>query len=134
MKKVMLFGVFDGLHEGHKELLKEARKYGDYVVVVVAQDHIVSHLKGHEPKFNLADRIAHLEEVDGVDEVVIGDRELSTWEVAKKYRPDVVLFGYDQDALRQDFATHAKTFDFHPETYIAREYESQIFHSEFLNK
>lgn len=134
MKKVMLFGVFDGLHEGHKALLKEAHKYGEYVIVVVAQDHIVEHLKGHQPKFDVADRIAHLEAEDGVDEVVIGDRELSTWEVAKKYRPDVILFGYDQDVLRENFLSHVKTFDFHPETYIAREFESQIFHSKFLNK
>ena len=130
----MLFGVFDGLHAGHRALLKEARQYGDYVIVVVAQDHIVSHLKGHEPKFNIADRIAHLEAEDGVDEVVIGDRELSTWEVAKKYQPDVVLFGYDQDALRKNFEEHLSDFDFHPEMYIAKDFESQVFHSSFLNQ
>ncbi len=133
MKSVMLFGVFDGLHAGHKALLKEAKQYGDYLIVAVAQDHIVAHLKGHEPKFNIADRIAHLEGEDGVSEVVIGDRELSTWEVAKKYRPDVIVFGYDQDVLRKDFESHMDEFDFHPELHIARDFESQVLHSKFLN-
>lgn len=35
MKKVFVPGVFDLLHEGHTNLLKKARKYGDFVVAGV---------------------------------------------------------------------------------------------------
>jgi len=36
-KRVMVFGVFDGLHEGHKSFLRQARKYGGELRAVVAQ-------------------------------------------------------------------------------------------------
>ena len=38
MKKVMTFGSFDVLHKGHEHYLKEAKSYGDYLIVVVARD------------------------------------------------------------------------------------------------
>lgn len=137
----MVFGVFDGLHDGHKEFLKEAKKYGEYLIVVVAQDHIVNHLKGHEPKLNVGDRLAHLEKIDGVDEVIIGDRELSTWEVVKKYQPDVVVFGYDQDTLRENFLHWLKTYQstsasdrYYPVMHIAASHEGNMLHSKYLNQ
>ena len=48
-KKGMVFGVFDGLHEGHKYLLTEAAKLCDELVVVVTLDEAVATLKGHLP-------------------------------------------------------------------------------------
>ena len=41
----MLFGTFDGLHEGHFDLFRQAKKYGDYLVVVVARDVNVKKIK-----------------------------------------------------------------------------------------
>ena len=35
--KVMCFGAFDGLHKGHLSYFKQARKYGDYVIAVIAR-------------------------------------------------------------------------------------------------
>lgn len=96
----MVFGTFDGLHDGHKKFFKEARKYGDYLVAVVAQDHIVEHIKGELPEINFIKRFEHLKTVDEVDEVIIGDAELSLWHVVDKHRPDVVAFGHDQDVLK----------------------------------
>lgn len=134
MKKVMIFGVFDGLHGGHKALLKEAKKYGDYLIVVVAQNHIVEHLKGHAPKFDIAERMVHLQQEDGVDEVVIGDAKLGTWDIARQYRPDVIVFGYDQELLKEDFLQAMPSFDFLPELHVAADYEANMLHSKFLNR
>ena len=38
MKRVLIFGTFDGIHEGHLNLFKQAKKYGDYLIVVVGRD------------------------------------------------------------------------------------------------
>jgi len=46
--KSMVFGVFDGLHEGHLFFLDEAQKYGDNLIIVVASDINVKNIKKHE--------------------------------------------------------------------------------------
>ena len=45
-KKVMTFGTFDGVHQGHENLLTQAKKLGNELIVVVAQDATVLKLKG----------------------------------------------------------------------------------------
>ncbi len=123
MKKVMVFGTFDGLHEGHRAFLEEARAEGDYLIAVVAQDHIVERLKGHLPKLNLASRFEALNKEDGVDEVVAGDTHLGVWEVVKNYKPDVIAVGYDQNALKEDLKNHLDELGYKPEIKVMRAYE-----------
>jgi FAD synthetase len=134
MRKVMVFGVFDGVHEGHRHFLKEAKALGDYLVVAVAQDHIVRHLKGHEPQLSIADRFEHLQNEDGVNEVVIGDADLSVYEVVKQHRPDVVALGYDQMLLKEDLEKNRDKFNWPLELRVVSGYEPNIYHSSLLNE
>jgi len=110
-KKVMVFGVFDGIHEGHRAFFKEVKKHGRYLIVAVAQDHVVEYLKGRLPQRNLARRIDDLRKEPAVDEVALGDAELGTYEVVKKFRPSVIALGYDQQALKEDLESWLKKFD-----------------------
>jgi FAD synthetase len=132
MKKVMVFGVFDGVHEGHRHFLREARALGDYLVVVIAQDHIVEHLKGHAPKLDMSERFLHLRNEDNVDEIIIGDHELSTWEVVKTHQPDIIAIGYDQRPLKEDLERHHHDFNWHIEIKEISAYEPNIYHSSLL--
>lgn len=129
IKKVMVFGVFDGLHEGHKAMLKEAKFLGDYLIVVVAQNHIIEHLKGQQPKVDLRDRFARLQAEDGVDEVVIGDAELSIWETVKKHRPEVIAIGYDQKLLKEDLEKHFSDIGYQPQIKVLSVHEENKTHS-----
>src|SRR3989344_4689818 len=115
MKKIMVFGVFDGLHEGHRAFLKEAKAQGDYLIAVLARDHIVEHLKGHLPRLNLAGRFEHLKKADHVDAVVVGDVNLGEWNVLDLHRPAVIALGYDQEALKEDLEHYFKKADWHSE-------------------
>ena len=132
MKKVMIFGTFDGLHEGHRAFFKEASAQGDYLIAVVAQDHIIQHIKGHLPQLNLAERFDHLKKEDEVDEVVIGDSKSGTWGVLKKYKPDIIALGYDQGVLRQDLEANLKELDWQPIIKIMPAYEPNKYHSSKL--
>ncbi|MBI1975011.1 MAG: adenylyltransferase/cytidyltransferase family protein [Parcubacteria group bacterium] len=134
MRKVMVFGTFDGLHEGHKHFLREARKEGDYLVVVLPLDRIVEELKGHPPHHTLSERISHLEQYDGVDEVVVGDEEISAWEVVKKHKPNAIAVGYDQNALKEDLGAHLGQFDWPIEIRVMSPYEPEQLHSSLLNR
>ncbi|MBI2075335.1 MAG: adenylyltransferase/cytidyltransferase family protein [Candidatus Harrisonbacteria bacterium] len=134
MKKVMVFGVFDGMHEGHKAFLREAKKFGEHLIAVVAPNHIVEHLKGYLPEIDIAERMAHLEAEDGVGEVAVGDEKLSGWEVIKKYQPDVIALGYDQEALKADLEKNIHQLGYHPEIKVMSSFEPNIYHSSLLKK
>lgn len=97
----MVFGTFDGIHEGHRAFLKAARQEGDYLIAVIPQDHVVEALKGRKPRYPVRERLRTLEMEDAVDQVVMGDGEPGAWEVVRTYRPDVIAVGYDQKALEK---------------------------------
>ena len=56
MKKVMVFGSFDILHQGHLYFLNEARRFGEELIVVIARDETILKVKGHKPKYNEKER------------------------------------------------------------------------------
>ncbi len=103
MTTVLLFGTFDGLHEGHKMMLKAAGKYGDHVVAALAPDEVVLRLKNRPPNLSFNEREAALRASGLVDEVLGSDRKEGTYAVLEKVKPDIVVFGYDQTALALDF-------------------------------
>ena len=66
-KTVVIFGVFDGIHDGHSSFIKDAKKQGNHLVAIVARDSMVLELKGKSPKYNEVDRINNLLESQDVD-------------------------------------------------------------------
>ena len=108
MTKVLVFGVFDGLHDGHRSFLRQAKACGDCLVIAVAQDAVVHRLKNKKPHFTLTSRILALQKSRVADEVVAGDIDIGTWGVLEKYKPDVIAIGYDQKALQKGIEAHIK--------------------------
>lgn len=133
MTKVMIFGVFDGVHEGHRYFFQEAKKLGDYLVVVVAQDHVVEQLKKRATKASLVERAKGLEQERIIDEVVAGDDELGVWNVVKKYRPEIIALGYDQHGLKENLESLRNEFDWQFEIKTIDAYQSHKYHNALLN-
>ena len=98
---VLVFGTFDGLHDGHRFFLREAQRYGEKLVVSVATDEVVLELKKRAPKQGLAERMAALMQSKLVDEAVAGDTVRGNWSVIKNHRPAVVAVGHDQNTLEE---------------------------------
>lgn len=98
-KTVLVFGTFDGLHDGHRFFLREARSRGDYLVAVVAPDRAVRELKSREPRAPHEVRRAAILSEHLADEAVIGDEEQDSWEVLNRHQPALICIGHDQDAL-----------------------------------
>lgn len=98
----MVFGTFDGVHEGHKAFLKEASLHGTHLVVSLAPDEVVERLKQRTPEKPFEQRKAELEELDLVSEVVAGDNREGEYRVVVAESPNVIAIGYDQDALEED--------------------------------
>ena len=94
MVKVMATGTFDILHLGHIYFLKEAKKLGDTLVVVVATDSTVRKLK-HEPVNPEQIRLDLIKELKIVDQAYLG-HEKDIYEILKEIKPDIITLGYDQ--------------------------------------
>jgi len=95
MKKVMVFGTFAILHPGHLYFLKEAKKCGNQLLVVIARDVNVKKIKGFFPKLNERGRFALVSALKIVDKAILGDK-VNWYKVIVKYKPDVICLGYDQ--------------------------------------
>jgi len=121
-KKVMVFGVFDSLHEGHKAFLKEARSYGEYLIAVLPPDDVVKKLKNRYPKLTIAQRFEHLRGVDNVDAVIIGDAELGTWNVLENHMPQVIALGHDQDKIKEELEKYFEGKDWKPEIVVMKKF------------
>jgi FAD synthetase len=95
MIKVMTFGTFDIMHPGHLSYFKQARKYGDYLIAVIARDKNVLQIKRRLPSQNEKVRLAEVKKTGVIDKVVLGQMR-NKFAIIKKYKPDVVCLGYDQ--------------------------------------
>jgi FAD synthetase len=95
MKKVLVFGTFDLLHQGHRNFLEQARKYGNYLIVVVARDRTVRLLKGKLPINNENERVKQLKDSLLANEIVKGNLA-NKFLIISKFNPDVICLGYDQ--------------------------------------
>jgi FAD synthetase len=94
MVKVMATGAFDLLHMGHIYYLREAKKLGDTLVVVVATDSTVQKLK-HDPITPQEDRVNLIKELKMVDEVYLGHDE-DMYSIVQEIKPDIIALGFDQ--------------------------------------
>ena len=88
-------GVFDVLHVGHLQSLREARKFGDVLVVGVNSDESVRANKGpSRPIFPARERVEMLAALGLVDAVVVFN-ETTPMAVLEAVRPDVHVKGAD---------------------------------------
>ncbi len=94
MVKVMATGVFDILHLGHLYFLKEAKKLGDELVVVVATDKTAEKLK-HIPVTSQDMRVQMVGELKPVDKAVLGYED-DRYKIVKELKPDIIALGFDQ--------------------------------------
>ena len=94
MARVMATGVFDLLHPGHVYFLRESRKLGDELVVVVARDQTVRRLK-HEPYVPEHIRREMVEALKPVDKAVLGSKT-DIYQTVVELKPDIITLGYNQ--------------------------------------
>ena len=70
MRRVITYGTFDLLHYGHINLLRRAKAYGDYLIVVVSSDEFNIKEKNKECYFSYEIRKQLVEAVRYVDLVI----------------------------------------------------------------
>jgi D-beta-D-heptose 7-phosphate kinase/D-beta-D-heptose 1-phosphate adenosyltransferase len=100
-KVVAVSGGFDPIHVGHVRMFREAKKLGDWLVVIINNDNWLRKKKGYVfmPQDQRKEIILAL---DGVDEVVISGHpqnptDMSVREELDKIRPDIFANGGDRN-------------------------------------
>lgn len=91
----MAFGTFDLLHPGHKYFLRQAKKLGDCLIIVIARDRTVKAVKGELPQHSEKQRQEAVKGLNLGNKVLIGNLT-DKYGAIKKYRPDIIGLGYDQ--------------------------------------
>jgi FAD synthetase len=133
MKTAVIFGVFDGIHDGHRAFIDEANKYGDRVIAIVARDSAVEKLKGKRPAHTELERLEEIGKMIEIDESYLGDEKEGKYEVLKNLAPDIVCFGYDQEALRKDIESKIASGALPKmEILVAKPHEPDTLHSSIL--
>ena len=96
-KVVFTNGCFDLLHRGHVEYLKEAREFGDLLIVGLNSDGSVRRLKGKgRPYVPEEDRAAVLSALECVDYVCVFDED-TPLRLIQELRPAVLVKGKDYE-------------------------------------
>lgn len=103
-KVVMVSGGFDPIHIGHIRYMQEAKKLGDYLIVVLNNENWFK-IKGKHACVFMKDleRKEIIEALTCVDEVIISGhskntKDISVCEEIKKIKPDIFANGGDRFA------------------------------------
>ena len=90
MKTVYTCFSTDIIHDGHLNIIKEARKLGRVVVGCLSDKASIRY--NRFPTISEAERIALYEQIEGVDEVILQNDMLYD-DVIEKLHPDIVIHG-----------------------------------------
>lgn len=91
-KRILAGGCFNSIHPGHIYFLKEAKKIGDKLIVILAND------KNNRKSYAVPakERKRMMESLNLADKVLIGNSKDKT-KIVKKIKPNIIVLGYDQE-------------------------------------
>jgi len=96
MKKIAISGYFDPIHVGHIEYINNAKKLGDWLVVIVNNNNQCALKKG-KYFMDEKDRVLIGKNIKAVDEVFLSiDEDKTVCKSLKKVNPDVFANGGDR--------------------------------------
>lgn len=134
VKRAMVFGTFDGIHQGHLYFLEKAKSYTDELVVCLSRDVIVQELKKQDAQKNEKERNEDLEKLEDVDRVMMGDEKLGSYECIAKANPDLIIIGYDQEALYKSLSEWIVKNGFDIQIEVLDSFEPEKYKSSILRK
>lgn len=95
MKRIITYGTFDLLHNGHINLLKRAKEMGDYLIVGLSTDEFNLNSKSKISYFKYEERKKILEAIRFVDLVIPETCWNQKVEDIKKFGVDSFVIGDD---------------------------------------
>ena len=96
MRKIAISGYFDPIHVGHVEYINNAKKLGDWLIVIVNNNKQCALKKGKH-FMDEKDRVLIVKNIKAVDEVFLSiDDDKTVCKSLKEVNPDVFANGGDR--------------------------------------
>lgn len=95
MKKVITYGTYDLLHQGHINLLRRAKELGDYLIVGVTSDSFDKERGKLNVRNNVLERVEAVRQTGFADKIVIEDYVGQKIDDIQKYDVDIFAIGSD---------------------------------------
>ena len=95
MKKVITYGTYDLLHEGHLNLLKRAKALGDYLIVGVTTDNFDIDRGKLNVRNNVLERVESVRQTGLADQIIIEEYIGQKIDDIQKYDIDIFAIGSD---------------------------------------
>ena len=95
MKKVITYGTYDLLHQGHINLLRRAKELGDYLIVGVTSDSFDRGRGKLNVRNNVLERVEAVKATGYADEIIIEDYLGQKIDDIQKYDVDIFAVGSD---------------------------------------
>ena len=95
MKKVITYGTYDLLHQGHINLLQRAKALGDYLIVGVTNDNFDRERGKLNVVNNVLERVEAVKATGLADKIIIEDYFGQKIDDIQKYEADIFAIGSD---------------------------------------
>ena len=131
--KIMVFGTFDGLHKGHLNFFKQAKKLTEnpFLIVSIGRDKNVFKIKGKYPDKNEKQRKILVSKCNLVDKVVLAGIKDHIFHIAKM-RPHIIALGYDQKAYVKNLKKDLKNKGVSVKIVRLKPYKENIYKNHLL--
>lgn len=132
MTIVLTFGTFDIFHLGHEYYLREAKKYGEKLVTIIARDQTVKNLKWSYPRNDENMRKKRVEESLIPDTVLLGELE-NYYNCIIEQHADIICLGYDQRHLADGLEKFLNENNLSTQIIRLEPFQEDIYKSSKLN-
>ena len=133
--KVMVFGTFDGLHEGHINFFQQAKDFieNSFLIVSIARDKNVLRIKGEYPDKNEIERMNLVKKCKLVNKVVLSGIKNHLPHIVKIH-PDIIALGYDQEEYVENLKKDLKNKGILVKIVRLKPYGKNIYKNHLLKK
>ena len=100
-KKIYTCFCTDVIHEGHRNIIEQAKKYGDVTIGVLSDEAMIRY--NRFPTIPFEQRVNLVKEIEGIEEVVI---------------QNTIMYDGIIESIRPDYVIHCDNWNSFPEASI----------------